>query len=386
MTILQNTLTEPDGTALDGWLDVAVVGNPFRPVTGTEILGPIKDHRFTGGVWSVELTPGLYTVTQRRSDGLFHSRWTADVPDSVSPVWLADCLVTLPGTPTAVPLLGIASTVVDEDGHLQITYTNGQAVDAGLVLGPQGPPYTGSAAEFNAASVTAIEEAGAVAPAGAWNFTQAPTVDGAPIGGTVDSSDISDSTPTGRAVITAASAAAGRTAIGAISQVDGDGRYPLKSDFQAATASSVRIVATTAKAVNNSTVLSSDPQLSVAVKAGEVWQIDAFLLFTLDAGGSSTTDVKMQWSLPAGSTGWWGSTRVGWDEPGAAGASSGFLADVNSATQHALGEGTQAATTRTIVTVGADGDMTLQWAQNTAAAVDLTRLVNSNLMCERLSA
>lgn len=148
MTTLRNTVTEPDGTALDGWLDVAAVGSPFRNATQSEVLGPIKDRPFTGGAWSVELVPGLYVITQRRRSGAFHSRWTADVPDSGSPVWLADCLVSAPSTPASMALLGIAATVVDEAGHLQITYTNGSTVDAGPVIGPEGPPYTGSADEF----------------------------------------------------------------------------------------------------------------------------------------------------------------------------------------------------------------------------------------------
>lgn len=139
MTVLQNTIDLPDGTLLAGWLDVELVGNPFRAPTQTEALGPIKDMSIVGGTWSIDLPPGLYVITQRRQDGLFHSRWTVEVPDSESAVWLADCLVSVPGTPAAVPLLGVGAVSVDEAGHLVLTYTNGVTVDAGEVRGPEGP-------------------------------------------------------------------------------------------------------------------------------------------------------------------------------------------------------------------------------------------------------
>lgn len=159
-----------------------------------------------------------------------------------------------------------------------------------------------------------------------------------------------------------------------------------QTDFQEALESSVRVVATSPKVVNNSTTFSSDTELSFAVTAGDAWQIDAFPLFTLATGGGATTDVKLQWSLPAGSTGWWQSTRIGWDQPGAAGTSTGLLTDINSAVQCALAEGTQGITLRAIMQITTTGTATLQWAQNTAAAVDLTRLAYSNMMCERLTA
>lgn len=137
MTVLQNTVTEPDGTALDGWLDVAALGSPFRPGTQSEVLGPIKDRQFTGGTWSVNLVPGLYEVTQRRRDGAVHSRWTVQVPDAGS-AWLADCLVTVPGTPASMALLGLADATVDGAGHLLLIYTDGSSIDAGSVAGPPG--------------------------------------------------------------------------------------------------------------------------------------------------------------------------------------------------------------------------------------------------------
>jgi hypothetical protein len=158
VTTLQNTVTEPDGSPVDGWLDVTLIGNPFQADSQTEILGPVKDRRFTDGAWSINLAPGLYGVTQRRQDGSFHSRWNVEVPDSESPVWLADCLVSVPGKPTTVPLRGIASSAVDDDGHLQLTYTDGTTLDAGLVTGPPGPPYTDSAAEFGQAMTAAAED------------------------------------------------------------------------------------------------------------------------------------------------------------------------------------------------------------------------------------
>lgn len=158
MTLLRNTVTEPDGSPLNGWLDVAIVGNPFRPATQTEVLGPVKDRQIVAGAWSVDLAPGLYAVTQRRRDGAFHSRWTVEVPDSATAVWLADCLVTVPGTPASVLLRAVTSATVDGAGHLQVAYSDGSTVDAGPVIGPQGPPWTGSATEFGQAIADEVDD------------------------------------------------------------------------------------------------------------------------------------------------------------------------------------------------------------------------------------
>lgn len=98
MTILQNTLTEPDGTLLDGWLSISLVGSPFRPATQSEVLG-LQSQRVSGGFWPVELAPGQYEVLQRRIDGTVYSRWSVTVPAAEAPVWLGDCLVTSPSAP-----------------------------------------------------------------------------------------------------------------------------------------------------------------------------------------------------------------------------------------------------------------------------------------------
>lgn len=209
MTILFNRLTEPDGDAIAaGWVNVQRLGSPLQAAGESEVLGGLGNYRFTDGFWEVTLAPGLYRVVQHLPDGT-QSRWTVNVPDSEQPVWLGSCLVEVPGTPSSTPLLGIRSAIVDVDGHLRLTYTDGAIVDAGKVVGP---PWTDSQAEFDAAVLNAVEGVG-----------------GGESGGTVTSADITDATPVGRNVLTAGDAAEVRAEIGAAATSDLDAKMSSSS-------------------------------------------------------------------------------------------------------------------------------------------------------------
>jgi hypothetical protein len=127
--------------------------------------------------------------------------------------------------PTGIiqPGRGIASTAVS-GGHLLITYTDGAVVDVGNVAGPPGSGTSMVSTGITDSTVvgrqvlTAATAAAARSAIGAGTSSVAvgPAATDAKAGNWVPAStDISDATATGRSVLTAATAAAARTAIGA---------------------------------------------------------------------------------------------------------------------------------------------------------------------------
>jgi hypothetical protein len=139
-------------------------------------------------------------------------------------------------------------------------------------------------------------------------------------------------------------------------------------------------------AVNNTTTMVVDPDLLFAVKAGERWQCDVTVICSLPGGAATNTatDLAAAWTLPAGTTGWWQTDRVGWVQVNAAGAASGTLSTIDQTVTAALQGVTQAATLRANFLVGADGVMQFRWGQNTATAIDLKVLAGSNIVARKL--
>lgn len=166
--------------------------------------------------------------------------------------------------------------------------------------------------------------------------------------------------------------------------------YVPDADFQAALATSFRETRTTDSAVKTDATFASSDVFTFAVTSDMVgrWlRIALEPIWNLAVGGGTGTDVKMQWTgLPSGTTGWWQSTRIGWDQPGDAGAATGLLTGISSVITAALQEGVQGTVTRAVLKPGAVGTITLQWAQNTAnASGGLKMLAGSSMGVEVIS-
>ena len=137
--------------------------------------------------------------------------------------------------------------------------------------------------------------------------------------------------------------------------------------------------------MNNNITLAADPELSVPVVAGGIYQVEGFLIYS----SSTVADLSLGWSYPAASTMDWtsnalissitgktgslyrgrlASNGVGW--AGGAGASAGSKLV-------ALPSG--------ILTAAANGNLTLTWAQIALDATDTVLYANSMLKLTRLN-
>jgi hypothetical protein len=141
---------------------------------------------------------------------------------------------------------------------------------------------------------------------------------------------------------------------------------------------------TSATVRNNTATLADDPHLSVSVVSGGVYEVEALLFYI----AATTADVKIGWSSPASSTFLWGALGA---TSGAAptSAASGDWNATNAAGTRTLGGGTVSVTNIAHVlgtlTAGADGTLTLQWAQGTAEVSDATLSAGSRLSVRRIA-
>jgi hypothetical protein len=130
--------------------------------------------------------------------------------------------------------------------------------------------------------------------------------------------------------------------------------------------------------VNNSAAYQDDDDLTFAVKSGETWAVTLSLIFST----GTTPQLKVQMASPGGSTG-----RMM--------ATSQYSSTQAIATLNVIGSGVRfqlgsaasqyAAIIDAYVTAGADGNVTVQWAQFTANASDTTVHAGSFLAAHRVS-
>lgn len=122
--------------------------------------------------------------------------------------------------------------------------------------------------------------------------------------------------------------------------------------------------------VNNSTVLVTSSVLTLPVKSGRTYLVEADIVY--DA--ATAADLKANWSVPGSSSGWWTSN-------GLVGSAASSGASINRAsaawgtgqTIGGVGVGSQVvAHIRGKLTAGADGSIAFQYAQATADVSDLT--------------
>jgi hypothetical protein len=150
-------------------------------------------------------------------------------------------------------------------------------------------------------------------------------------------------------------------------------------------AASVGKVKATATVRNNTDVFAADPELaSVPVTAGKAYKIDMGLIID----SSTVADFKIQLTAPAGST--LRLTPNSFATTATAGSASGTINRSNTATTISLGAVNAGTDTTAMpqgsLIAGADGVVTLEWAQNTAEATDTRLEPGSWLILSEVSA
>lgn len=128
--------------------------------------------------------------------------------------------------------------------------------------------------------------------------------------------------------------------------------------------------------VNNSAVLQDDNELLFPVLANEIWTGYILLL----TSGNNTADLKVNLTGPAGSTIRW--TGIYVDVAGATRKTSDLDGDIQAYGQDNY---LNVLINFTIINGAVAGNLTLQWAQNTADLSDTTVLANSHIYAHRLN-
>lgn len=130
------------------------------------------------------------------------------------------------------------------------------------------------------------------------------------------------------------------------------------------------------QSVNNTTTLTNDSNLAIAVVNGAVYEVHGLIIYN----SNSTADLKLGWTFPGGSTGAFG--MHGYDAGGTV-----FMADSRaiSAVISYNGFGTDyTVLINGIFVAGANGSLQLQFAQNTANVSNTTLKANSFLSLTRI--
>jgi hypothetical protein len=137
--------------------------------------------------------------------------------------------------------------------------------------------------------------------------------------------------------------------------------------------------------LNNTTTLTADPELSIAVTSGGVYHVEGFLIYT----ASTVADMNIGWTYPAGSTMDWTVNALITTITG----NTGGLHRGRQSITGALPAGGSGATAGSklialpsgILTAGATGNLVLTWAQLVAEVSDATMYANSTLKITKLN-
>ncbi|MFD7410158.1 hypothetical protein [Kitasatospora purpeofusca] len=132
--------------------------------------------------------------------------------------------------------------------------------------------------------------------------------------------------------------------------------------------------------MTNSTTLTADSQLTIPVVANARYALDAWIVFTSDLG----TDIKMDWTTPAGSSGLYAALGTGISNYTDYDSSAVTFSFVRST----RGNGTVAqgiSSRGTLTTAATAGSLTLRWAQNTSGATATKLLAGSWIRLQRMA-
>lgn len=140
-------------------------------------------------------------------------------------------------------------------------------------------------------------------------------------------------------------------------------------------------VKTADQSVTSSTTLVNDTQLLVAVAASATYRLDALIYYTGGTTGSS--DLKLGWTVPAGTTITGGADSVA--NPLAVAQVFMTQSSVLFSATNGAGNPFPISLWGTVVTSGTAGNLQLQWAQNTSSATSTIVKTASLLTLLRVS-
>lgn len=139
-------------------------------------------------------------------------------------------------------------------------------------------------------------------------------------------------------------------------------------------------------AIAASTTLTADPDLVLAIAAGEIWQFDALLIFNETAGAVADPGFNLQLAGPVGST-----IDVSYSLVSAGAATTSGSFEVGKATPTTAFTATLAgggiSTVRMVGSVRAStvgGQLVLKWAQKTSDASAMTLQTGSFLSARKI--
>lgn len=136
---------------------------------------------------------------------------------------------------------------------------------------------------------------------------------------------------------------------------------------------------------NNTATLAADPALTVPVVAGAIYEVRGMVTYS----ASTAADLQIGWNYPSGSTMEWTPDGLSIGTTGLTGQMNRTRLAINGVGQVG-GAGPTAgsraiATPRGLLTAGADGNLTLTWAQAVAEASDATVYAGSYLTVQRIA-
>ncbi|MBI3335791.1 MAG: hypothetical protein HY001_04835 [Candidatus Portnoybacteria bacterium] len=166
---------------------------------------------------------------------------------------------------------------------------------------------------------------------------------------------------------------------GTIESTSGGVKFPdATTQTTAATAQITTVRKTVDETVNNSATLQNDDELFLPMAANETWFFNLFIQHI----GNSTADFKLTLTVPSGAT-------INWNFSGVSYSEIDAFAVTDSVTTSGGSPGVNPGATNTgarivpitgvVINGSTAGNLQLQWAQNTATAVDTKVLTNSYL-------
>jgi|SRR5215469_7841692 len=133
---------------------------------------------------------------------------------------------------------------------------------------------------------------------------------------------------------------------------------------------------------NNTTTMTNDPDLVLPVAASSTYHINGLILYDGPTAGAS--DLKSTFTIPAGASGMYFALRQGLGG-GFAGNQSNNWTDTVTSNTIAVGTIMNLSVKGILVVGGTAGNLTLQWAQNTANATNTHIKAQSFLTAQRIA-
>ncbi|MBI3274039.1 MAG: hypothetical protein HYZ69_02750 [Candidatus Colwellbacteria bacterium] len=132
---------------------------------------------------------------------------------------------------------------------------------------------------------------------------------------------------------------------------------------------------TSDETVNNSTTLTNDNELFLAMAANETWFFKVLFMHI----GNITADINVAFTIPTGATLVWGCSGTRQLSDGNIGGCGAITTSGGAQSYAAFTTVETVVLTGVVVNGGTAGNLQFQWAQNTATAVDTKVVTDSYL-------